>query len=210
MTAVAGEAVEDLRALSGVADASAQIGRAVMSDEVTSVDRGEVWVRLERDADYDATVDAVRTHRERLPRYAHRGADLHRGAGTRHPGRGHERRGRPALRRRSVGPLRQGRRAECRDEGRGGRGPCPRGADPAGAHDRGRSRPAARPGSRSEAGRRAPRSRGPARQHHRGQPVRGAEGLRRGGMGRARGAHQRGRLATAAHRHARRRHDPAR
>ena len=31
-----------------------------MSDEVTNVDRGEVWVRLERDADYDATVDAVR------------------------------------------------------------------------------------------------------------------------------------------------------
>lgn len=60
MTAVAGQAVEDLRALPGVADASAQIGRAVMSDEVTNVDRGEVWVRLERDADYDATVDAVR------------------------------------------------------------------------------------------------------------------------------------------------------
>jgi Cu/Ag efflux pump CusA len=60
MTAVAGQAVGDLSALPGVEDASAQIGRAVMSDQVTSVDRSEVWVKLERDVDFDATVDAVR------------------------------------------------------------------------------------------------------------------------------------------------------
>jgi Cu/Ag efflux pump CusA len=60
MTAVAGQAVADLTALPGVEDASAQIGRAVMSDEVTDVDRSEVWVRLGRDADFDATVDEVR------------------------------------------------------------------------------------------------------------------------------------------------------
>lgn len=60
MTAIATRAVEDLSALPGVADASAQIGRAVMSDRDTNVDQGEVWVRMDGEADFDATVAAVR------------------------------------------------------------------------------------------------------------------------------------------------------
>lgn len=60
MNTIATRTVEDLTALPGVADANAQIGRAVMSDQDTNVDQGEVWVRIDSDADIDATVAAVR------------------------------------------------------------------------------------------------------------------------------------------------------
>ena len=67
MTRVATQAVADIDAVPGVEDASAQIGRAVMSDEVTSVDRSAIWVKLERDADFSATVDQVRRAVEGYP-----------------------------------------------------------------------------------------------------------------------------------------------
>lgn len=50
----------DLRALPGVRTVSAHLGRAVMSDRVTDVNSAEVWVGIDRTADYDATVAAIR------------------------------------------------------------------------------------------------------------------------------------------------------
>jgi Cu/Ag efflux pump CusA len=50
---------EDVRAIPGVRTVSAHLGRAIMSDRVTDVNSGEVWVSVDRAADYDATVAAV-------------------------------------------------------------------------------------------------------------------------------------------------------
>jgi Cu/Ag efflux pump CusA len=50
----------DLRAIPGVRAVSAHLGRAVMSDRVTDVNSGEVWVSVDRTADYDATVATIR------------------------------------------------------------------------------------------------------------------------------------------------------
>ena len=59
MTAITASAVEDLGSLPGVAGANAHIGRAVMSDKDVSVNEGEIWLALDGDADYDATVGAI-------------------------------------------------------------------------------------------------------------------------------------------------------
>jgi Cu/Ag efflux pump CusA len=50
----------DLRGIPGVRTVSAHLGRAVMSDRVTDVNSAEVWVSIDRTADYDATVEAIR------------------------------------------------------------------------------------------------------------------------------------------------------
>ena len=59
MTQIAGRAVRELEALPGVTAATAQIGRAVMSDQIVGVDQGEIWLSLDPDADYDATIASV-------------------------------------------------------------------------------------------------------------------------------------------------------
>lgn len=48
-----------LRSISGVHGVSAHVGRAVMSDKTTDINGGEVWVSIDREADYDATVAAI-------------------------------------------------------------------------------------------------------------------------------------------------------
>lgn len=60
MTAVATRAVDDLNAVPGVAEANAQIGRAVMSDKVIDVNESEVWLAIDGDADYDSTLGRIR------------------------------------------------------------------------------------------------------------------------------------------------------
>lgn len=59
MARVTAAATAELRALPGVGEVGAHIGRAVLSDQVADVDAGEIWVRIAPDADYDATVAAV-------------------------------------------------------------------------------------------------------------------------------------------------------
>jgi Cu/Ag efflux pump CusA len=59
MTAIATQAVEDLGSVPGVSGANAQVGRAVMSDKAANVNEGEVWVSIDGDADYDATVARI-------------------------------------------------------------------------------------------------------------------------------------------------------
>jgi Cu/Ag efflux pump CusA len=46
----------DLRAIPGVRDAAAQIGRAVLARDVTNVDAATIWVSLDPSADYEATI----------------------------------------------------------------------------------------------------------------------------------------------------------
>lgn len=59
MTAVATQAVEDLGSVPGVVGVNAQVGRAVMSDRDVDVNQGEIWVAIDRETDYGATVDAI-------------------------------------------------------------------------------------------------------------------------------------------------------
>jgi len=59
MTALAAALVQDLEGLPGVDEANAQIGRAVMSDQDVDVNQGQIWVSMNRSADYDATVASV-------------------------------------------------------------------------------------------------------------------------------------------------------
>ncbi len=51
--------VEELGSLSGVSNIGADVGRAVMSDQVVNVNSGEIWVRLDPSADYDAAVASI-------------------------------------------------------------------------------------------------------------------------------------------------------
>jgi Cu/Ag efflux pump CusA len=52
---------KELRTVSGVASAGAHVGRAVNADEVVDVNAAEIWVTVAPEADYGATVGAVRS-----------------------------------------------------------------------------------------------------------------------------------------------------
>lgn len=49
----------ELRAISGVSNVGAHVGRAVFGDQVVNVNSSELWVSIDPKADYDATVAAV-------------------------------------------------------------------------------------------------------------------------------------------------------
>ncbi|HME90866.1 MAG TPA: efflux RND transporter permease subunit, partial [Myxococcaceae bacterium] len=53
-------ASRELRAIPGVRNVSAQIGRAIVSDRRTNINSGEVWVSIDQKADYERTVAAVK------------------------------------------------------------------------------------------------------------------------------------------------------
>jgi Cu/Ag efflux pump CusA len=53
-------ASRELRALPGVRNVSAHLGRAIVSDKHTNINSGEAWVSIDPAADYEATVASVR------------------------------------------------------------------------------------------------------------------------------------------------------
>ena len=53
-------ASRELRSIDGVRNVGADVGRAVTSDQVVSVNSAELWVSIDPDADYDETVASVR------------------------------------------------------------------------------------------------------------------------------------------------------
>jgi CzcA family heavy metal efflux pump len=61
----------ELLSLPGVLDVGAHIGRAITSDQVVGVDAAQLWVSVGRDADYDATVDSIRSVVEGYPGIEH-------------------------------------------------------------------------------------------------------------------------------------------
>ena len=56
MTRVTAQASRELKAIQGVRDVGAHVGRAVMSDQSASVNSSELWVSVDPSADYDRTV----------------------------------------------------------------------------------------------------------------------------------------------------------
>lgn len=53
-------ATRELRSIAGVRNVSAHVGRAVMSDKLTNINSGELWVSIDPAADYETTVAAVK------------------------------------------------------------------------------------------------------------------------------------------------------
>ena len=60
MTSIATQVSRRLRALPGVDNVGAHVGRAVTGDQIVDVNSSEVWVSLDPDADYDATLASIR------------------------------------------------------------------------------------------------------------------------------------------------------
>ena len=61
MDRIAAALIHDLRAVPGVRNAAAQIGRALLSHESADVNSADVWVSLDPKADYETTLAAMRT-----------------------------------------------------------------------------------------------------------------------------------------------------
>ena len=59
MNDVTEQVVAELGSVPGVASVGGHVGRAVMSDEVVDVNAGELWVRIDDAADYDATLAGI-------------------------------------------------------------------------------------------------------------------------------------------------------
>jgi CzcA family heavy metal efflux pump len=60
MNRITGLASDELRSIPGVRNVGAHVGRAVTADQVVGVNSGELWVSIDPDSDYDATVADVR------------------------------------------------------------------------------------------------------------------------------------------------------
>ena len=60
MTRLATATSKELRAIPGVRNVAAHVGRATTSDLVSNVDRADVWLSIAADANYDATVAAIK------------------------------------------------------------------------------------------------------------------------------------------------------
>ena len=61
MNRVMTELSTELRALDGVKNVASQVGRAEFGDQIVNVNAGELWIALKPNANYDATVAAIRS-----------------------------------------------------------------------------------------------------------------------------------------------------
>ena len=59
MNRVTGLVVQELRAIPGVRNVGAHVGRAITSDQSTDVNGGEIWVNLDPAADHQAAITAI-------------------------------------------------------------------------------------------------------------------------------------------------------
>ena len=67
MDRVAALATSELRAIPGVQDVGATLGRAITSDQVVSTNSGELWVTMRPDASYGATLAAIKAVADGTP-----------------------------------------------------------------------------------------------------------------------------------------------
>jgi Cu/Ag efflux pump CusA len=59
MSRIVGQASAELRGLPGIRSVGAHLGRAITADQVVAVNSGEIWIGVEPDADYDATLASI-------------------------------------------------------------------------------------------------------------------------------------------------------
>jgi CzcA family heavy metal efflux pump len=67
MTELATTVGRELRSIPGVESVGAHVGRAVTGDQIVDVNSSEVWVGIDSDADYDATVASIEDAVRRVP-----------------------------------------------------------------------------------------------------------------------------------------------
>jgi CzcA family heavy metal efflux pump len=67
MTRITNQAGRELESIPGVSNVGAHVGRAVTSDQAVNVNSAELWVSIDPEADYDATVASVREAVEGYP-----------------------------------------------------------------------------------------------------------------------------------------------
>ena len=67
MNRIMARANQELQSIPGVLNVAAQLGRAITGDQVVGINAGELWVTLDPEANYDATVVAVREVIEGYP-----------------------------------------------------------------------------------------------------------------------------------------------
>ena len=60
MNRIAEQASAEIRAIPGIRRVGNHVGRAIMADQVVSINSGQLWVNVEPAADYDATLAAIR------------------------------------------------------------------------------------------------------------------------------------------------------
>jgi CzcA family heavy metal efflux pump len=70
MARMAGQASAELRAIPGVHNVGAHVGRAITSDETEGVNAGELWLTIDPAADYDRTVNRIREVVDGYPGFA--------------------------------------------------------------------------------------------------------------------------------------------
>lgn len=67
MDEITAQAVDELRALPGIDDVGAHVGRAVQSDQIVNVNSAEVWVSVSEAADYGDTIASIESAAAGLP-----------------------------------------------------------------------------------------------------------------------------------------------
>jgi CzcA family heavy metal efflux pump len=60
MNRITARASDELRAIPGVRNVGAQVGRAVMSDQVVGANSSELWISIDPAADYESTLASIR------------------------------------------------------------------------------------------------------------------------------------------------------
>jgi CzcA family heavy metal efflux pump len=72
MERISARVSQELRAVPGVKDVAAEIGRAVLGDRIVDVDSGQIWINVDGAADYEATLAAVKRTVDGYPGIVHR------------------------------------------------------------------------------------------------------------------------------------------
>jgi CzcA family heavy metal efflux pump len=67
MDEITAQAVDEMRALPGISDVGAHVGRAIQSDQIVNVNSAEVWVSIDDSADYDGTIASIESVAGGLP-----------------------------------------------------------------------------------------------------------------------------------------------
>jgi Cu/Ag efflux pump CusA len=67
MTRIVSRAAGELRGIPGVSNVGAHVGRAIMSDERSNVNTGEIWISMDPSADYDRTLADIESTVEGYP-----------------------------------------------------------------------------------------------------------------------------------------------
>jgi Cu/Ag efflux pump CusA len=67
MNRITNAAAAELGTLPGVQTAGTHVGRAIASDRVADVDKGEIWLTIADDVDYTGTIDAIRSTVQAYP-----------------------------------------------------------------------------------------------------------------------------------------------